>query len=266
MFRRKERGKMIYRADLTVWIANTLHDQVYLFVASLWGISVLTYLLILDLTGRIKFYTIIGTIIWYFMAIPSLTFCIIALIHVPFTLDAIYEKGISSTEHTIIDFILGRTFHRYEDIRKVRICREHLDENTIWLEIKIYEKNRKKPATKYVEKIENGKPKYYKNKFLERLIDTLKKECPNAKWEYQELCIKSPQSIVKRRGVEEGNNEDGVSDGAWIFAIAYAVAMFTILLLVISIGADIIFFVCTSILLAVVLFLSWIYAMQKRTQ
>ena len=66
--------------------------------------------------------------------------------------------------------------------------------------------------------------------------------------------------------MEEGNNEDGVSDGAWIFAIAYAVAMFTILLLVISIGADIIFFVCTSILLAVVLFLSWIYAMQKRTQ
>lgn len=263
----KSRGKVIYKAktEPKLIFIDSLFDRLLVFIGYAICAATLIYLTILDITGRVHSHSIGGMIIVYAIQIPLLFFFLYALYLWPLQTDVIYENGFTTVmEGSLINLIRGGWFHRFEDVKKIKIINRRIDNETIEKKVLIYESMSEKPSATVYDKIKNGESTMFADDYFDIFVKTLKEKCPNAKWEYQELCIKSPQSIVKRRGVVEGNNEDGVSSGAWTPAEAYAVVMFTTLLFLYffskSIGADIILFVFASIIFTVVVSLIFIHA------
>jgi len=263
----KSRGEVIYKAkrEPKIFFVDSLFWRLFVFTGYAVGAFSLIYPTILHITGRVHFYSIEGMIIVYVIQTPLLFLCLYALYLWPFQTDVIYENGFTTLrESRLINLIRGGWFHRFENVKKIKIINRRIDNETIEKKVLIYESMSEKPSATVYDEIKNGESTMFADDYFDVFVKTLKEKCPNAKWEYQELCIKSPQSIVKRRGVVEGNNEDGVSSGAWTPAEAYAVVMFTTLLFLYffskSIGADIILFVFASIIFTVVVSLIFIHA------
>ncbi len=95
---------------------------------------------------------------------------------ISFSIDEIYEDGISSYSHTFKDYVKKNTFHYYEDIKKISHG-EYLDkkDGRKWRFLILYTINLNKPTTLFNEK-------NYTNNFFNELLDVLRSKCLYAEW------------------------------------------------------------------------------------
>lgn len=95
---------------------------------------------------------------------------------IPLSKDVIYEKGITAFHHSLLDTIRGYNFHSWQNISRIEFG-EHIDKmlHKTSEYIILYEKSRPK-ATTIIEGSD------YVNDFMEKLKESLKKNCPHAVW------------------------------------------------------------------------------------
>lgn len=103
-------------------------------------------------------------------------FCSFIFLFVPLSKDAIYEKGITTFYHSLIETLRGYNFHPWQNISKIEVG-EHIDKilHKTSEYIILYEKSRPQ-ATTIIEGSD------YVNDFMEKLKDALKKNCSYAVW------------------------------------------------------------------------------------
>lgn len=168
---------------MRAWNANTITAQLAVFLGYAFGTSVIVYMIALDIKRDFPYHHTWQLLLLYTLMLPVLLISLYALYITPFTLNAIYENGVSSVNHTLIDFIKRRTFHRYDDIRKIEVWNKKSENGTrMQKKILIYENDSNKPSLTFTEFIKNGSTYAYKNDFLNVLEKHLKDKCPNAKW------------------------------------------------------------------------------------
>jgi hypothetical protein len=88
-------------------------------------------------------------------------------------IDAIYENGITNCITPLHEYLKGKSFHPFENITKIGYGYNQRRGSKF---IVLYECHSLSPTVRNFTEIE------YKNDFYQRLIETLKKKCPNAKW------------------------------------------------------------------------------------
>ncbi len=146
------------------------------------------------LKARIKGFLIciFGCLIGLFFAIVAFEkslwvefvfFIIIFLFFLPFLIatggletDAIYENGITNRNDYLFKRLTGKSFHRFENITMIGYGQYTWD-NVVKNFVLIFENNSIMPTCG------SFNDKEFKNDFYERVVETLKVKCPNAKWQ-----------------------------------------------------------------------------------
>jgi len=145
-----------------------------LLILQLMAFIILLYAL---LTTSLK----IDDLLFIILVIVSLSLgifiCLWAIYNISFSKDQIYENGVSSFIHTIIDYYKGETFTPFKDITKIEwgYGTTRAAPNKPFRFLAIYKNNENKHTTIFTDK-------YYINNFFEILIKTLKEKCPNVPW------------------------------------------------------------------------------------
>ena len=170
---RKKRGQLLYKGE-TGKHYDTIRGKIGVFIANFFSICLM--ITFAYLTVRYSWMmagsSILLLLIWIYFA------CIFLLLLFAcggIDISGIYENGISSAHHHLIDFLFRKTFHKYEDITKIGYgTLNRYGKNINFLTF--YEKNLKKPS------ITCFREDKYTNDFYKKLISTLKEKVSNIEW------------------------------------------------------------------------------------
>lgn len=102
-------------------------------------------------------------------------FLILDIYLTPISIYGIYSEGISSAEHSILDYINNRTFYYYKNIEKIKLSK--IEKNgKMQRVVNIFSNKNKSSLLTFNER-------FIKNNFIERLINILKEKRPDLKFE-----------------------------------------------------------------------------------
>ena len=170
---KKVRGKLLYTGIQGRW-DDTIKQQQFGLITYVTGCIVG---LLLALSAIFGSGSILGSSLLGFL-IP---FCIF-LFCLPFVIaiggleiDAIYENGITDRNDNLFKRLNGKSFHRFEKITKIGYG-QYTWNDIVKNFIIIYEDNSSLPTCG------SFNDKAFKNDFYEKVVETLKEKCPNAKW------------------------------------------------------------------------------------
>ena len=169
------KGKVIYRAKLAKDITATLRQQIILFIISIGIVALLLFLLLLGLNRGGDPYDINHIISLIGILVFTSIFLLVIWLN-PLTTSIIYEKGVSSDGHTIIDKVFGYTFHPFPNITRIGYGTHHLPSQGIDSEfIVIYEASRRRATTSF-------RSVAFEDNFIDILKRVLTEKCPDAEW------------------------------------------------------------------------------------
>lgn len=135
-------------------------------------VSIFVYALIFHGTGPAS---IVVAILLSLFIYPL---CFIIFYTTSFSFDRIYENGIESCRHTIIDRMRGNVFHRYDEISLLGYGEKLFNSGVTRRFVLIYTNNKEKRETGFVET--DAYP--CKNGFFDVLLETLQEKCPDIEW------------------------------------------------------------------------------------
>jgi len=186
MFIQREKsnyGNLLYEARCKSKIAESVEKQKFLFEANLLSFGVFlfieiyllkVYLLNIDINllaeSHISWFTIAATVA---VAVGGF-YSLLVIATTSFSKDCIYENGITSFNHNLIDYLLNRVFHSYKDITKIEIGKFKSSTSFHPVEFMVIHEKGRKATTLYSS--------WYRNDYWEILKQVLKEKCPQASW------------------------------------------------------------------------------------
>lgn len=179
MRKKDERGKLLYLGVMNRW-KDTIKGQIKMFIKVCVFICIAFFVLYIVLLpgahvgSRQYDYILRPMTIAAMLFVFFILFLVISIIG--FELDRIYENGITTRNTSMLEKIRGKIFHPYKNIIKIGYGEHQFSDGRSEF-IAVYENDTKKPAIPCFLKM------YYKNDFYNRLIETLKNNCPNVSWE-----------------------------------------------------------------------------------
>ena len=165
------RGKLLYKGKSGRYY-DTINGQKKMITLIIFSMGVFLTYAICSIIFQI---TIAGSIILLEALLFFLIGILLLLLYAVggIDIDGIYENGISSAHHTLIEYLKGKTFHPYNTISKVGYGIKK-DEHSRFLSI--YLNNESIPGIRaYYDKD-------YKNDFYKELIKVLRNKCPDIPW------------------------------------------------------------------------------------